>query len=83
MHGVTPEAMAAYLEARLEAADGGAAFIARALGDLARTKGPADRPWPGQTSERGVQTAMAPPSAHSGLYQPGTPSSTSIGRSSI
>ena len=35
----TPEEMAAYLEACLEEADGDAAFIAKALGDIARAKG--------------------------------------------
>jgi probable addiction module antidote protein len=35
-HLRTPEEMAAYLEACLEEADGDAAFIAKALGDIAR-----------------------------------------------
>lgn len=35
----TPEDMAAYLEACLEIAEGDAAFIAQALGDIARAKG--------------------------------------------
>ena len=34
-----PEEMAAYLEACLEEANGDAAFIAKALGDIARAKG--------------------------------------------
>lgn len=38
-HLRTPDEMAAYLEACLEEADGDAAFIAKALGDLARAKG--------------------------------------------
>lgn len=38
-HLRTPEEMAAYLEACLEDADGDAAFIAKALGDIARAKG--------------------------------------------
>ena len=38
-HIRTPEEMAAYLEAYLEEADGDAAFVARALGDIARAKG--------------------------------------------
>lgn len=38
-HLRTPEEMAAYLEAFLEEADGDAASIARALGDIARAKG--------------------------------------------
>jgi len=35
----TPEAMAAYLDACIEEANGDAAFIAKALGDIARIKG--------------------------------------------
>ncbi len=38
-HLRTPEDMAAYLEACLEEAHGDAAFIAKALGDIARAKG--------------------------------------------
>ena len=38
-HLRTPEEMAAYPEACLEEADGDAAFIAKALGDIARAKG--------------------------------------------
>jgi probable addiction module antidote protein len=38
-HLRTPEDMAAYLEACLEEANGDAAFIAKALGDIARAKG--------------------------------------------
>lgn len=38
-HLRTPEEMAAYLEACLEAADGDATFIAKALGDIAHAKG--------------------------------------------
>jgi probable addiction module antidote protein len=38
-HLRTPEEMAAYLEACIEEADGDAAFIARALGNIARAKG--------------------------------------------
>jgi probable addiction module antidote protein len=38
-HLRTPSEMAAYLEACLEEADGDAAFIAKALGDIARAKG--------------------------------------------
>ena len=38
-HLRTPEEMAAYLEASFEAAEGDAAFIAKALGDIARAKG--------------------------------------------
>jgi len=35
----TPEDMAAYLEACIQESDGDAAFIAKALGDIARAKG--------------------------------------------
>ena len=38
-HLRTQEEMAAYLEASMEVADGDAAFIAKALGDIARAKG--------------------------------------------
>ena len=38
-HLRTPEEMAAYLEACLEEADGDAAFVTKALGDIARAKG--------------------------------------------
>ena len=54
-HLRTPEEMAAYLEACLEEADGDAAFVATALGDIARAKGMSqvtsiwcDRPWRGR-----------------------------------
>ena len=35
----TPEEMAAYLQACIEESEGDAAFIAKALGDIARAKG--------------------------------------------
>ncbi|KOR28850.1 Cro/Cl family transcriptional regulator [Achromatium sp. WMS1] len=38
-HLRNPEEMAAYLEACLEEANGDAAFVAKALGDIARAKG--------------------------------------------
>jgi probable addiction module antidote protein len=38
-HLRTPEEMAAYLEACLAEANGDAAFVAKALGDIARAKG--------------------------------------------
>ena len=38
-HLRTPEEMAAYLEACFDEADGDAAFIAKAIGDIARAKG--------------------------------------------
>ena len=38
-HLRTPEEIAAYLEASLEEADGDAAFVAKALGDIAQARG--------------------------------------------
>ena len=38
-HLRTPKEMAAYLEASLEEADGDAALVAKALGDIARARG--------------------------------------------
>lgn len=38
-HLRTPEEMAAYLDACIEESEGDAAFIAKALGDIARTQG--------------------------------------------
>jgi len=38
-HLRTPEEMAAYLEACMEESDGDAAFVSKALGDIARAKG--------------------------------------------
>ncbi|MCY4002265.1 MAG: putative addiction module antidote protein [Rhodospirillales bacterium] len=38
-HLRTPEEMAAYLDASIEGADGDTAFIAKALGDIARASG--------------------------------------------
>jgi probable addiction module antidote protein len=38
-HLRTPEEMVAYLEACLEESNGDAAFVAKALGDIARAKG--------------------------------------------
>lgn len=38
-HLRTPEEMAAYLEACMDEAEGDAAFVAKALGDIARAKG--------------------------------------------
>lgn len=38
-HLRTPEEMAAYLEASIEQSHGDAAFVAKALGDIARAKG--------------------------------------------
>ncbi|RPH97016.1 MAG: putative addiction module antidote protein [Lysobacterales bacterium] len=38
-HLRTPEEMAAYLEASIAECDGDAAFVAKALGDIARAKG--------------------------------------------
>lgn len=41
-HLRNPDEMAAYLEAAIEESDGDAAFIAMALGDIARAKGMAE-----------------------------------------
>ena len=41
-HLHTPEEMAAYLEASIAESDGDAAFVAKALGDIARAKGMTD-----------------------------------------
>lgn len=38
-HLATPEEMAAYLEAAMEESGGDAAFVSKALGDIARAKG--------------------------------------------
>ena len=38
-HLTTPEEMAAYLEAAMEESGGDAAFVSKALGDIARAKG--------------------------------------------
>jgi probable addiction module antidote protein len=38
-HLKTPQEMALYLDACIEESDGDAAFIAKALGDIARTQG--------------------------------------------
>jgi probable addiction module antidote protein len=38
-HPRTPKEMAAYLEASIAESDGDAAFVAQALGDIARAKG--------------------------------------------
>jgi probable addiction module antidote protein len=38
-HLRTPEEMAAYLDASIEEANGDAAFVAKALGDIARARG--------------------------------------------
>ncbi|MFA6244461.1 MAG: hypothetical protein WC655_26195 [Candidatus Hydrogenedentales bacterium] len=43
-HLRTPEEMAAYLEACMEEAQGDAAFIARALGNITRAKDPSAHP---------------------------------------
>jgi len=38
-HLRTPEEMAAYLEASIEESDGDVSFVAKALGDIARSRG--------------------------------------------
>jgi DNA-binding phage protein len=47
-HLRTPEKMAAYLEAFFEEGNGDAAFIAKALGDIARAKGMTQPAYPGK-----------------------------------
>ncbi|TKS61228.1 MAG: transcriptional regulator [Nitrospira sp.] len=56
-HLRTPEEMAAYLEACLEEADGDAAFIVKALSDVARAKGMAQQRGltPQISSEKAIQ----------------------------
>ena len=59
-HLRTPEEMAAYLEACLEEADGDAAFIAKALGDIARAKGMAQVAKDAGLSRESLYKALAP-----------------------
>ena len=56
-HLRTREDMAAYLEASIEEADGDAAFVAKALGDIARARGMAQvASEPGRDDYRGRHT---------------------------
>ena len=59
-HLRTPEEMAAYLEACLEEADGDAAFIAKALGDIARAKGMSQVARDAGLSRESLYKALAP-----------------------
>lgn len=58
-HLRTPEEMAAYLEACLEEAKGDAAFIAKALGDIARAKGMAQVAREAGLSREGLYKALS------------------------
>jgi len=58
-HLRTPEEMAAYLEACLEEANGDAAFIAKALGDIARAKGMAQVARDAGLSREGLYKALS------------------------
>jgi len=63
-HLRNPEEMAAYLEACFEEANGDAAFIAKALGDIARAKGMAqvarDAGLSRESSTKRFQASAAP-----------------------
>ena len=58
-HLRTPEEMAAYLEASMEEADGDAAFIAKALGDLARAKGMSQVAYEADLSRESLYKALS------------------------
>jgi probable addiction module antidote protein len=58
-HLRTPEEMAAYLEACLEEAEGDAAFVAKALGDIARAKGMAQVARDAGLSREGLYKALS------------------------
>lgn len=64
-HLRTSEEMAAYLEACIEEADGDAAFIAKALGDIARARG---------MSEVARETGLSRESLYKALSGERTPS---------
>ena len=59
-HLRTPEEMAAYLEACLDEAKGDAAFIAKALGDIARAKGMSQVARDSGLSRESLYKALAP-----------------------
>ncbi len=65
----TPEEMAAYLEACLEEANGDAAFVAKALGNIARAKG---------MSEIARQTGLSRESLYKSLSGERSPSFDTI-----
>ena len=58
-HLRTPEEMAAYLEACMEEANGDAAFIAKALGDIARAKGMSQVACDAGLSREGLYRALS------------------------
>ena len=58
-HLRTPKEMAAYLEASMEEADGDAAFIAKALGDLARAKGMSQVAYEADLSRESLYKALS------------------------
>ena len=58
-HLRTREDMAAYLEASIEEADGNAAFVARALGDIARVRGMAQVASDAGLSRESLYTALS------------------------
>ena len=68
-HLRTPQEMAAYLEACLEEADGDAAFIAKALGDIARAKG---------MSQVARDSGLSRESLYKALSDSGNPAFTTI-----
>ena len=59
-HLRTPDEMAAYLEACFEEAQGDAAFIAKALGDIARAKGMSQVARDAGLSRESLYKALAP-----------------------
>jgi probable addiction module antidote protein len=65
----TPEEMAAYLEACLEEANGDAAFVAKALGNIARAKG---------MSEIARETGLSRESLYKSLSGGRSPRSTGL-----
>jgi probable addiction module antidote protein len=67
-HLRTPEEMAAYLEACLEEANGDAAFIAKALGDIARAKGMSQVARDAGLSRESLYKALHRPGISLGLY---------------
>ena len=65
-HLRTPEEMAAYLDACMEEADGDAAFVAKALGDIARAEGMSQVACDAGLSREGLYKALTttgPPNA--------------------
>jgi probable addiction module antidote protein len=61
--------MAAYLEAAIEESDGDAAFIASALGDIARAQG---------MSELSQKTGLGPESLYKALSKTGNPKFSTV-----